>query len=342
MKKIRINAKYKKSEYLTGVERVAYAYDNYLANNYHVEYLDYFFEGKILKNVNEQLLPIFYHGNHNEVWLHLTNTAPIIKSRAYEILLLHDTAFLDHPEWFSKGFIKWYSYLIPKLVKSKNLILTISDFSKKSIVKSYDIDEDKVKVIYNGIFRTYENSLFENIAGYDDYFFCIGGNSTRKNMRSLVEAHQLLPLDIREKCPLVIVGVSNSKNMSNDKLSVDQYIKNFGYVSENQLHSLFHNAICTVSPSFYEGFGLTVIESLSHGITPVISDIPSHNEILGDDYEFKFDPTSVSDLKKTLLNVYEHKNILKCSKTKKSYFKLSKNYLWDNQLKKLNKIIDNL
>ena len=43
----------------------------------------------------------------------------------------------------------------------KNLILTISDFSKKSIVKSYDIDEDKVKVIYNGIFRTYENHLFE-------------------------------------------------------------------------------------------------------------------------------------------------------------------------------------
>ena len=59
-------------------------------------------------------------------------------------------------------------------------------------------------------------------------------------------------------------------------------------------------------------------------MTPVISDIPSHNEILGDDYQLEFDPTSVSDLKKTLLNVYEHKLFLKCSKTKKSYFNCQK------------------
>ena len=81
------------------------------------------------------------------------NVGPVLKSK--QVVTIHDAAFFDHPEWFSKKFSFIYKLLIPVLAKRCRHIITVSHFSKERLLFHLNIPEDKISVVYNGVSDVY-------------------------------------------------------------------------------------------------------------------------------------------------------------------------------------------
>ena len=338
--KIYFNSKYKTNLLHTGVDRVAEAYKKYLSERYSVSELRYSFNNKILKNIEEQVVLSRYKIAKNVIVIHPTNTAPIKKMNAYEILVIHDLAFLDYPQGFSELFRKWYKFLIPTILKSKDHIITVSNFTKRRIIEEYGINDKKISVVRNGIWlpqnrKDSYNRVFK-------HFLAVGTLNARKNYLTIIRAHKALPSDIRKKYPLRIVG-GWEKNYRNENIKslLDESIILEGYVSEERLSYLYQNALAQISASKYEGFGLPVLESISYNIIPIVSDIPAFREIIGTDYPFIFNTENEKELSRYMLIMAKNPLDIYNDPLIKNKFEEKLNlYNWETTLRPLNNIIN--
>jgi len=338
--KVLFNSKYKTNKIHTGVDRVARAYYGYLNKYYNLDEYDYLYKNKYLKNIEEQFLLPFEAVNYTFV-IHPGNTAPIIKMNAFEILVIHDLAFLDFPEGFNSIFSYWYKILIPKIIQTKNHIVTVSKFSKERIVEEYNIDPENITVIPNG----YSLISYEILPNHSEFnhFLAVGTFNKRKNHITIIKAHKRLPSDIRQRYPLRIVG-GWENNYQDDNLStlVDEHIIIEGYINEDRLNQLYKNALALISASKYEGFGLPILEAIARGTIPLVSNIPPYIEILGSEYPLLFESENVDKLANVMYDLTaERKNIIYRFNLKKQFKLILDHHQWDNNLVALRNIIEN-
>jgi glycosyltransferase involved in cell wall biosynthesis len=231
------------------------------------------------------------------VLLNLCNTAPFFFSK--NILTIHDLSFLENPQWFKKSFVIYYRFLIPRLIKKSELVLTVSQFSKTIIEKFYPFSKGKVEVIYNASCFSPVNSATNhcNILGKyklvkNKYLLSVCSLEPRKNLNNLVKAFNKLETDI----DLVLVG-GKGDVFSNVLLNVKEkkQIKQIGYITDQELQALYHNALCFIYPSFYEGFGLPPLEAMTNACPVIVSKIPSLKEVCGDAAIY-INPLSISHI----------------------------------------------
>jgi glycosyltransferase involved in cell wall biosynthesis len=165
-------------------------------------------------------------------------------------------------------------------VGTADIIITISDFTKNSLVEILDVDPGKIKTVYLGISDRYRpieeetwRPFLKTLWGIQKgYFLFIGEVNERKNLLSLTRAHKSLPAHLRKRHPLVIAGrvdetVSKSRGaFINHFLSgIDEFIILTGMVSEEEKLFLYNGCGAMVFPSKYEGFGLPVLEAMACG-----------------------------------------------------------------------------
>lgn len=165
-------------------------------------------------------------------------------------------------------------------VASADLIISISGFTRKSLIDTLGVRPDKVKTIYYGISQLYEplapeiwSSLVKERFGLEaGYFLFVGEVNERKNLLPLVAAHHQLPSAMRRRHPLVIAGridrnAGGSRGVYvREVLSmVDDCVRLTYVVSEKEKLFLYNGALAFVFPSRYEGFGLPVLEAMACG-----------------------------------------------------------------------------
>lgn len=341
--RIFINAKFRTNKIATGVDRVANAYFAHLRDNYaHVELLTFKSKKVILKNIEEQF---FFQSinkiRKSDVVIHPTNMAPMRKLGCFEILVLHDLIFADHPSEFNFLFRKWYQFVVPHLLKSKDLIVTVSHFSKQRIIDHYKIPEEKVKVILNGVDAVYEKSVVRK-SGVK-HFLMVGSITERKNHYTAIEAHKLLSEEIRAQFPLVIVGGRNHNFLLKEGGNLyDECIRFTGFVSDSELEDLYDESVAVVSPSIYEGFGLPVIEAFARGRHVICSDIEPFIEILGKSYEFYFTPDDVHGLAALMSKCVISINQLYSDVRITERLERAQDFLWRKSLIELDSILEGL
>jgi glycosyltransferase involved in cell wall biosynthesis len=238
-------------------------------------------------------LPRYLNSKDKPLLLSLCNVAPLLYEN--KITCLHDIAFERHPQFFSKKFVLYYRWLIPRLLKSSRHIITVSEFSKREISSFYDIDPGNISVVPNA-------SSFVPIQGSEQsnvhprpYFLFVGSLDPRKNLLFLLQAFHEANL---EDTDLIIVGAGHASFAVNPEIKRFRNIENIvftGYISDAELRNYYAGAIALINPSLYEGFGLPIAEALSMNTPVLASAIEAFEEVGGTDVVY-FCPTKRDDL----------------------------------------------
>lgn len=221
------------------------------------------------------------------------------------VVTIHDVAFKTFPEMYHAQDRFTYNLKWRHACKKADRIIAISESTKHDITRFYDVDPARIDVVYQPVNRIYytdehgacPSSLTQHVQD-KPYLLYVGSINSRKNLLGIVKAIELLPKDLR--IPLVVIGDGREY-----KQKVIKYIAGHGLqdliiftsekVSIEGLRYLYSNARMLVYPSFYEGFGLPVVEALLSNCPVVTSNISSLPEAAGPD-SLLVDPTDVHDI----------------------------------------------
>jgi alpha-1,3-rhamnosyl/mannosyltransferase len=224
-----------------------------------------------------------------------TNTMAIPPASFYRklVVTILDTTFYTHPQYHQPANIDHCLKATYAALDKADLVITISQHSKNDLVKYFDFPSDKIVVTYIGCHESFyqscpKNQIEETVAKYQlhhPFIFHLGSLEPRKNTLGLIKAYNLLPQKMREKYDLVIGGASgwlNSNIFDYLKLhNPDGNIKFLGYIPDPELVALYHGATIMAYPSFYEGFGIPVLEAMASGCPVLTSNISSLPEVGG-------------------------------------------------------------
>lgn len=246
-----------------------------------------------------------------------------------KISTVHDLSWIRFPEFHPTSRVNFFNKYIKGVIQDSKRIIVDSFFIKNELINFFNIDDSKIDVIYLGsCFQSYISKNFELRNKKKKFFLTVGTIEPRKNLRNTIKAYVNLPPKIKKEFPLYIVGAHGWKNdnliqIYNNK---NENIIFLGYVSNSKLFKLFVEAICLIYPSFYEGFGLPVLEAMSVG-TPVITSKGTVMEEIGGNSVLKINPydsNEIIDQMLTLINyssIYENYSI--------SGFELAKKFSWE-------------
>lgn len=209
------------------------------------------------------------------------------------IVTIHDIGFAPYPEIYSWKDIFYHKWAIYWAAKRAHKIITVSEFSKNELVRVYNINPEAVKVIplsYNKkIYRVIEDKdkIEEILHKYKidkPYLLFIGRLEQKKNVLSIIESFKILK-STNPDLKLVLIGRPGYKFEEIEKkikeydLSKDIIMP--GWVSSAELPYLLNAAEVFVFPSFYEGFGIPILEAMACGTPVISSNITSIPEVAG-------------------------------------------------------------
>jgi glycosyltransferase involved in cell wall biosynthesis len=308
MSELVINGRFRLQK-MTGIQRASHAITSRLRTPHIVIEPERHYGG-ISGHAWEQLvLPVRARGRL--IWSPGT-TGPVMAES--QIVTIHDVAVIDHPEWFSPGFVRLYRSLWPALVKRAEQIVTVSHFSKRRISEVLNIPKSKITVVSNGVgesFKPAPRGAIESATaslGVADrpYFATLSTIEPRKNLqlvlRAWAQAKPYLPSDMA----LLVIGGRGSKAIFG-KPDMGDYgpgesVIFSGYVAEEKLPALLSGAQGVLYPSNYEGFGLPVLEAMACGVPAVTTRLTSLPEV-GGDAALYVDAEDPRDLANTLINL---------------------------------------
>ena len=231
--------------------------------------------GKLRGNLWEQLeLPFFLKKNGNPLLVNFSGISPV--SYSHKILYIHDLAYLHHPEWFSKNFSRAYNLLLPRNARKAKKVFTVSQYSKKDIVKNYKLSPEKVEVVYASASERFQNLNLEK----EDFVLMVSSLDPRKNMKRAIEAF----LNVKTDYKLVIIG-DKMKSFSNphlEKFKKEERIIFTGYLSDVELINYYNRAKIFLYPSLFEGFGIPPMEAQKCGCPAIVSEVSCLPEVYGD------------------------------------------------------------
>lgn len=237
------------------------------------------------------------------------NIAPIFVPKSKNLIItIHDTAFLTYPNSFSNFFRLYYKLIIPINIKRADKIITISISSKKEIERYYPNTIEKIEVIYHGFDKKFKNLDIKK----EKQILYVGSMNERKNFIGVLKAFELLQ-NIKYK--LLIVGNFNNNFAIDDKTKEilqkakkNQNIEFRSDVSDEELVKVYNLASIFIFPSFYEGFGLPVLEAMACGTPVICSDSSSLPEVGGDAVVY-CNPNSIDDIKEKIELVLNDTNL---------------------------------
>ena len=230
-----------------------------------------------------------------------------------QVVTIHDLAYLYFPDDFTKKDLWQLKNWTKFSIKNAKQIIAVSKTTKKDIVKNYEINENKISVIYNGYEKQIKKPALSEVEGLKKYILFVGTIQPRKNLEVLVDAFSKFSqtnIDFK----LVIVGkkgwLFDSIFEKVRVMKLEDKIIFTGHVIDEELIWYYKNAFCLTLPSLYEGFGIPVLEAMSYDCPTIISMTSSLPEI-GGDASLYFDPKNSDDLLEKLQSLQANKKLRK-------------------------------
>lgn len=253
--------------------------------------------------------------NYNLDLMHFTYfSVPIFYNKNF-VVTIHDLIInqtdtgkattLPMPIYKLKRF--FYYRVMNHAVKKSSRIISPSESTKKQILKNYNINQDKIEVIPEGVDPVFKKKgIKPKDLGSNNFILYVGNAYPHKNLEILIDA--FIKVERKIEKDLLLVGRSDFfyKKLSNH-IRNNKRIKLMHNVSDEELSYLYSNASFLVAPSLMEGFGLTPLEAMSHNCLPVLSSIDAFKEVC-ENAAIYFDPNSISDIEDKIIKASKLSN----------------------------------
>lgn len=246
--------------------------------------------------------------------IHVQYTAPLFSSTPI-VATVHDVSFLECPEYFTFSRRSQLRLTVARTVNHAAKILTVSEFSRDAILRFYDIAPHKVHVVPNAA-----NPEFR-VIGHDraqarvrerhgiqaPYILTVGDLQPRKNQIGLIEAFtRLAAAHPSLKHDLVLTGKETwftpKVKEAAESSGLSSRIRFTGFVPDSELLELYNGCDCFVFPSFYEGFGLPILEAMACGRAVACSNTSAMPEV-ADGAGITFNPHQPEEIKRAMADI---------------------------------------
>jgi len=204
--------------------------------------------------------------------------------------VIHDLNFEHFPENIIYSHRKYLQHYFPKYAKRADKVVTVSEYSKKDIAKTYGLTEADIAVVYNGaneVFKPLSKALQQEIRNSysegEEYFVFVGTLHPRKNLEHLFRAFDLFKKKSASKMKLLIVG--NKKWWPSElehifqSLEYQQDIVFVGRLEDEQLANVLGSAKALTYLPYFEGFGVPILEAFQAEVAVITSDVTSMPEV---------------------------------------------------------------
>ena len=249
----------------------------------------------IAKPLKRQNIDVF-HGLSNEI------PSKLKRYGIPSVVTIHDLIFLRYPRYY--GFVSRliYTYKSRKACKNADLIMAISEQTKADIIRFYSIAPQKIEVIYQGCHPQFMQKIDEHTKKTvkqkyqlpSDFVLYVGTVEERKNLLNLVKAMHETHLGK----PLVVVG-RHRTYAKTVKAYIAKHNIDFVHFLENadfhDFPAIYQSACCMANLSYFEGFGIPLIEAMYSGLPSVLSHCSCFPEIAGDTAIF-VNPNHIEDI----------------------------------------------
>ncbi|MDE7380755.1 MAG: glycosyltransferase family 4 protein [Muribaculaceae bacterium] len=283
-----------------------------------------------------------YHGLSNELPLNIAG------AKVKSVVTIHDIIYRRLPYCYHLPDRIIYDYKYGKSCKNADRIIAVSECTKRDIMEFYGIPEEKIDVVYQGcsdIFRQeFKRVDFEDIRRRldlpDNFIIQVGTIEKRKNLELTLRALSSLP-----RINLVVVGADHhgyKREMIklSQELGISDRVKFLNKVDFRDLPLLYSLADCSLYPSFYEGFGIPILESLERN-TPVIAAKGSCLEEAGGEGAIYIDPANPREMAESIRFFMDSTNREEyAAKGKKHAQRFDNNRMADSILKTYAKVLD--
>lgn len=248
---------------------------------------------------------------------HFTNymIPPMRENRA--LTTIYDMGFSRYPHYTAPSALKWPLRHVKESADKALGVITVSEFSKSEIVDLLGVPSEKVHVVYPGVSPAFregtnatETSRVRAKYGISDpYILSVGTIEPRKNIPALLRAYGKNASFFRHRrCKLLLVGMKgwlyDEVYRTVGEYALDRDVLFTGYVEGHELVTIYREAEFAVFPSFYEGFGMPLLEAMASETPVLASDIAAHREVLGDAALF-FPPEDEEELCRLMRDLYE-------------------------------------
>ena len=214
--------------------------------------------------------------------LNLCMLGPLIAR--HQLVVVHDATVRALPENFSARFRAAYNFLIPRLCKRADLVVTVSEFSRREIGERYGADVRTMPVCFEG--GDHIASVAADLGVIErlgltgrNFFLGVGVDSANKNIAAVVAAFAKAKFT---DTTLVLTGARDPRVFGQIAQIHSDGVRMVGFVSDAELRALYEHALALVFPSTYEGFGLPPLEAMTCGCPVIISEQPALKEVCGD------------------------------------------------------------
>ena len=257
--------------------------------------------------------------------------------------------------WRHLRYLRWSTKYA---LKNARKIIAVSENTKKDLIELYGGEPEKIEVIYHGVEQGL--SLKDSPATLKPpYILFIGRLETKKNIHGLIKAFNLLKEKYQVPHKLVLVGPISRSDLFNKGLTLQvatlkrsrlrgrtfevvskrSDLELLGYVSEQEKWQLLKNADLFVLPSFYEGFGMPILEAQAAGCPVITSNISSMPEVAGDGAVL-IDPKKIEQIAQIMYKIISN-NQFKNDLITKGYQNI-KRFGWDKCASQTLKVLTNL
>lgn len=285
---------------------------------------------KVLKKINADIFV------SPDGFLSLNATIP-------QLAVIHDINFVHRPDdlptiprWYFKKFF-------PKFARKASRIATVSEFSKHDICVSYQIDPEKIDVVYNGANPYYcplckedKQATKEKYTHGFDYFMFVGSLHPRKNVGGLLSAFDMFKTRYKSDHKLVIVGekmlLTSELDLIYNQMRYGDDVIFTGRMATEELENVLGASTALVFVPFFEGFGIPIVEAMYAGVPVICSNATSLPEVAGEAALY-VDPEDVSAIANAMERISSDDELRKTLIAKGQEQK--QKYSWDLSAQKL-------
>lgn len=212
-----------------------------------------------------------------------------LTSNVKMLTVMHDIGFAHRPQDLPKSWANFYNKYSKAFAEKSKRVATVSEYSKKDIVETYNIPPEKIDVVFNGVkeyFHPASNDKIQQLTQGIEYFFYIGSLHPRKNIINLLKGFEKFKTSTTNQTKLVIGGdfLFRSEEIKNfiDNLTCKDEIILKGRLTDDHLNTWLSGAVALTYIPYFEGFGIPLLEAMQCETPVLTSNVTSLPEVGGD------------------------------------------------------------